>query len=59
MSELPQPDYARNMRIVSHSDQGRRPDGGLYILGYGGRVLALRQPALALVTSASETSKFA
>jgi hypothetical protein len=25
--ELPRPDYARNMRIVGHSDQGGRPDG--------------------------------
>jgi hypothetical protein len=23
----PTPDYARNMRIVGHSDQGGRPDG--------------------------------
>jgi len=27
MSELPKPDYARNMRIISRSDQGGRPDG--------------------------------
>jgi len=27
MSELPQPDYARNMRLVGHSDQGGRADG--------------------------------
>ncbi|MGB8117125.1 MAG: hypothetical protein WA756_00420 [Pseudolabrys sp.] len=27
MSDLPQPDYARNMRVVGHSDQGGRPDG--------------------------------
>jgi hypothetical protein len=27
MSALPSPDYARNMRIVGHSDQGGRPDG--------------------------------
>jgi hypothetical protein len=27
MSDLPKPDYARNMRIVGHSDQGGRPDG--------------------------------
>jgi hypothetical protein len=27
MSELPKPDFARNMRIVCHSDQGGRPDG--------------------------------
>jgi hypothetical protein len=27
MSDLPKPDYACNMRIVGHSDQGGRPDG--------------------------------
>ena len=27
MIALPKPDYARNMRIVGHSDQGGRPDG--------------------------------
>jgi hypothetical protein len=27
MSDLPKPDYARNMRVVGHSDQGGRPDG--------------------------------
>ena len=27
MTDLPSPDYARNMRIVGHSDQGGRPDG--------------------------------
>ena len=27
MSEPPQPDYARNMRLVGHSDQGGRADG--------------------------------
>jgi len=26
-SDLPKPDYARNMRIVGYSDQGGRPDG--------------------------------
>jgi hypothetical protein len=26
-SDLPKPDYARNMRIIGHSDQGGRPDG--------------------------------
>jgi hypothetical protein len=26
-SDLPKPDYARNMRIVGHTDQGGRPDG--------------------------------
>ncbi len=26
-ADLPQADYARNMRIVGHSDQGGRPDG--------------------------------
>ena len=25
--DLPQPDYARNMRLVGHCDQGGRPDG--------------------------------
>jgi hypothetical protein len=25
--DLPKPDYARNMRLVGHSDQGGRPDG--------------------------------
>lgn len=25
--ELPTPDYARNMRLIGHSDQGGRPDG--------------------------------
>jgi hypothetical protein len=25
--DLPKPDYAHNMRLVSHSDQGGRPDG--------------------------------
>jgi hypothetical protein len=27
MNDLPKPDYARNMRVVGHSDQGGRPDG--------------------------------
>ncbi len=27
MTDLPKPDYARNMRIVGHTDQGGRPDG--------------------------------
>ena len=27
MTALPTPDYARNMRIIGHSDQGGRPDG--------------------------------
>ena len=26
-TDLPKPDYARNMRIVGHTDQGGRPDG--------------------------------
>ena len=26
-AELPKPDYARNMRILGHCDQGGRPDG--------------------------------
>ena len=25
--DLPKPDYARNMRILAHCDQGGRPDG--------------------------------
>lgn len=43
MSGLPKPDFARNMRIVGHADQGGRPDGvqtdyngGLCVLEYGG-----------------------
>ena len=27
MTELPKPDYARNMRVVGYTDQGGRPDG--------------------------------
>ena len=27
MTDLPKPDYARNMRVVGHTDQGGRPDG--------------------------------
>src|SRR5262249_48620489 len=27
MSDLPAPDYARNMRLIGHSNQGGRPDG--------------------------------
>jgi hypothetical protein len=27
MTDLPTPDYARNMRIIGYSDQGGRPDG--------------------------------
>ena len=27
MTDLPKPDYARNMRLLGHSDQGGRPDG--------------------------------
>ena len=27
MSELPKPDYARNMRLIGHSDQAGRSDG--------------------------------
>src|SRR3990172_699460 len=26
-TDLPKPDYARNMRLVGYSDQGGRPDG--------------------------------
>jgi hypothetical protein len=35
MSELPKPNYARNMRIVGHSDQGGRPDGVQVIVHKG------------------------
>jgi hypothetical protein len=37
MTDLPTPDYARNMRIVGHSDQGGRPDGMQLMVhrGYG------------------------
>ncbi len=27
MTEFPAPDYARNIRVISHSDQGGRADG--------------------------------
>jgi hypothetical protein len=27
MQDLPKPDYARNLRLIGHSDQGGRPDG--------------------------------
>ena len=27
MADLPKPDYARNLRLIGHSDQGGRPDG--------------------------------
>jgi hypothetical protein len=27
MSDLPKPDYARNIRVIGHSDQGGHPDG--------------------------------
>lgn len=27
MTDQPEPDYARNMRVVGHTDQGGRPDG--------------------------------
>jgi hypothetical protein len=26
-TELPRPEYSRNMRLIGHSDQGGRPDG--------------------------------
>jgi hypothetical protein len=35
MSELPKPDYAYNMRIVGHSDQGDRPDGAQVMVHRG------------------------
>lgn len=25
--DLPKPDYAKNMKLIGHSDQGGRPDG--------------------------------
>jgi len=25
--DLPKPDFVRNMRLIGHTDQGRRPDG--------------------------------
>lgn len=27
VSQLPPPEYSRNMRLIGHSDQGGRPDG--------------------------------
>jgi len=33
--ELPRPDYARNMRLIAHSDQGGRPDGMQIIVHRG------------------------
>lgn len=55
-SALPQPDYARNMRLVGHSDQGGRPDGvqvmvhrGFAYVGHmfskGFSVIDVRDPA--------------
>src|SRR5262249_4641990 len=35
MSDLVKPDYARNMRIVGHSDQSGRPDG-VQVMVHGG-----------------------
>ena len=35
MSALPKPDYARNMRIVGHTDQGGRLDGVQVIVERG------------------------
>jgi hypothetical protein len=34
-SELPRPDYARNMRLIGHCDQGGRPDGVQIMLHRG------------------------
>lgn len=56
MTELPKPDYARNMRIIGHSDQGGRPDGvqvmvhrGFAYVGHmfskGFSVIDVRDPA--------------
>jgi hypothetical protein len=33
--DLPQPDYARNIRIIGHSDQGGRPDGVQIMVHHG------------------------
>jgi hypothetical protein len=33
--DLPQPDYAKNMRLIGHSDQGGRPDG-VQLMVHGG-----------------------
>ena len=55
MTELPKPDYARNMRVVGHTDQGGRPDGvqvmvhrGLAFVGHmfskGFSVIDVRDP---------------
>jgi hypothetical protein len=35
MTDLSKPDYARNMRIVSHTDQGGRP-GGVQVMVHRG-----------------------
>jgi hypothetical protein len=56
MSDRPQPDYARNMRLVGHCDQGGRPDGvqimvhrGYAYIGHmfsqGFSVIDVRDPA--------------
>jgi hypothetical protein len=56
MTELPKPDYARNMRVVGHTDQGGRPDGvqvmvhrGFAFVGHmfskGFSIIDVRDPA--------------
>jgi len=56
MTELPKSDYARNMRIVGHTDQGGRPDGvqvmvhrGFAFVGHmfskGFSIIDVRNPA--------------
>ncbi len=35
MTDLPKPNFARNMRIVGHNDQGGRPDGMQVIVERG------------------------
>jgi hypothetical protein len=47
MTDLPKPDYARNMRIIGHSDQGGRPDGVQIMVhrGYACRCTRPQAPA--------------
>ena len=55
--DLPKPDYARNMRLIGHSDQGGRPDGvqvmvhrGLAYIGHmfskGFSIVDVRDPKI-------------
>ena len=34
-NDLPKPDYARNMTLIGHSDQGGRPDGVQLMINKG------------------------